>query len=847
MDNRLFENLSGMQHDYLAPFFRLHGNETHEMLINELDAIYNSGIRSVCFEPWCCENYCEKPYFDKIRFLFEECRKRGLRAWLQDDVAPPSGYANYKLDQPQYLDQRPWEIREEHVDVCGPVQDGCVIVDRWLQKKEDRLLAVVASKHIQDSTTLSTETVDLSANVHDGLVYFNLGEGVWRISMLIRTRENVLSFCDKLRASSTDVYINEVYEKHYEYLSEYFGNIFMGFFNDEPGFHNNHNKRYNTPTGEVFAQYPWGDCVEKGLRKVYGEHIWEKLVGLWHTVENASSQELRIHYMELITNAVYENYASRLAKWCHDHGIRYIGHVLEDNHAHAHTGYGLGHYFRAIGDMDMAGIDTVLHQVIPGCAGYTTRASGGGGYGNHVFYDYYLAKLGASFAHADPQKNGQLMCEGFGAYGHAEGLRMTKALADHAMVRGVNYFVPGSYMPQETPLDFPPLFNCHGENPQLPYAKYVMQYMNRVCHALTGGVHVSSCVLFYNAHTLWGNSDHLPSEAVAKKIYDNRYDYDILPIEYIAQIDEQGVLNGEKYPLILVPYTDYLPPEVVDALQNANAEVLCVATEGKTMEDFETVSLSELPDLLKRKGLQDVDADYEGLYLRAFHYVRDGAHIYMFNNESVSETIRTRIRLSAFTGGAYAVYDAFRNTAFRADSEDGTIELELTPYNTVHILCGEIDYDRLKPQKKWKQEQEFPLEAEYRISLSRLNRPYEPWRVTKELFNITGPEGDSRFSGTAKYETVCTFPKAQKCVLDLGAVGETAAVWLNGQFVGAAPVPPYEFDITDFVKDGENTLEIRVVNHLGYDRRDFYSQWILFEPSGLLGPVSIKTYREVQE
>ena len=847
MDNRLFENLSGMQHDYLAPFFRLHGDETHEMLINELDAIYDSGIRSVCFEPWQYEGYCDEKYWEMMRFLFEECRKRGLHVWIQDDIAPPSGYANFKLKEEQYHDQLPWEIREEYVDVCGPVNGGSVMVDRWLKGQEEQLLAVVASKLIPEQFILSSETVDLSANVHDGMVYFDLGEGMWRISLLIKTRENVLPFCDKLRVSSTQVYLQEVYEKHYENLKEYFGNIFLGFFNDEAGFHNNHTKHYASDTGERFAQYPWGESILQGLREIYGDRMWEKLVGLWQSVEGNGAQEVRIHYMDLLTKGFYENYSALLAKWCHDHGILFIGHFLEDNDAHAKTGYGCGHYFRAIGDMDMSGIDTVLHQLIPGTAKYNPRTSGAGGYGNNMFYQYVLAKLGTSFAHIDPRKHGMTMCEGFGAYGHAEGLRMTKALADHAMVRGVNYFVPGSYTPQETPFDFPPLYNCHGENPQLPYAKYVMQYMNRVCYLQSGGIHVSSCAIFYNAHALWGNSDHLPSEQVAKVLYDHRYDYDILPIEYIAQIDEQGVLNGEKYPLILVPYTDYLPPEVVDALQNANAEVLCVATEGKTMEGFETVSLSELPDLLKRKGLQDVDADYEGLYLRAFHYVRDGAHIYMFNNESVSETIRTRIRLSAFTGGAYAVYDAFRNTAFRADSEDGTIELELTPYNTVHILCGEIDYDRLKPQKKWKQEQEFPLEAEYRISLSRLNRPYEPWRVTKELFNITGPEGDSRFSGTAKYETVCTFPKAQKCVLDLGAVGETAAVWLNGQFVGAAPVPPYEFDITDFVKDGENTLEIRVVNHLGYDRRDFYSQWILFEPSGLLGPVSIKTYREVQE
>ena len=844
MDNRLFDNLSGMQHDFHAPFFRLHGTETKEMLTNELDAIYNSGIRSVCFEPWQYEGYCDEPYWEMMRFLFEECRKRGMHAWIQDDIAPPSGYANFKFREEQYHDQLPWEIREEYVDVLGPVTGGSVFTELWTNKAEDELLAVVATRHVPEKQILSEESVDLSANIRDGLVFFDLGEGMWRISMLIKTRENVLPFCDKLRRSSTQVYINEVYEKHYENLKEYFGNTFMGFFNDEAGFHNNHTKHYTSDTGERFAQYPWGEYILDGLRELYGEHAWEKLVGLWQQLQGDASQEIRVRYMDLLTSSFYENYSAPLAQWCHDHGIRFIGHFLEDNHAHVKTGYGCGHFFRAMGDMDMAGVDTVLHQLMPGTAKYNPNTSGSSGQGNNMFYQYFLAKLGASCAHADPRKGGRILCEGFGAYGHAEGLRMTKGLADHAMVRGINYFIPGAFMPQETPTDFPPLFNCHGENPQLPYAKYVMQYMNRVCYLQSGGIHVPSCAIFYNAHAIWGNGDFLPSEQVAKVLYDNRYDYDILPIEYVTQIDKNGMLNGEKYPILLVPYTDYLPPEVVEQLQSANIEVVCVSTNGKKIPGFETVDLAKLPEFMKNRGLQDVDTDYEDIYLRAFHYVRNGTHIYMFDNEDISNKITTKVKLSAFDGGDYAIYDAMKNQAFRAYSQDGTIELELEPYNSIHILCGELDYDRLEMQKKWKLEKTIPVETEYQVSLSRLNGPFEPWRTVNALVNLTGPEGDPRFSGTAKYETVCRFPKAEKCVLDLGRVGEIAEVRLNGQFVGATPMPPYTFDVTNFVKDGDNRLEILITNHLGYQRHDHYSKWILLEPSGLLGPVTVKTYRE---
>jgi hypothetical protein len=79
-------------------------------------------------------------------------------------------------------------------------------------------------------------------------------------------------------------------------------------------------------------------------------------------------------------------------------------------------------------------------------------------------------------------------------------------------------------------------------------------------------------------------------------------------------------------------------------------------------------------------------------------------------------------------------------------------------------------------------------------------------------------------------------------MLDLGYVGEAAEVKLNGELVGTRIAPPYVFDITEFAKDGENTLDIVVSNHLGHNRRDYLSIYLAFEPSGLIGPVKINNY-----
>jgi len=46
--------------------------------------------------------------------------------------------------------------------------------------------------------------------------------------------------------------------------------------------------------------------------------------------------------------------------------VEYIGHTIEDNNANACLGYGAGHFYKAMTYEDMAGIDVVLHELMPG-------------------------------------------------------------------------------------------------------------------------------------------------------------------------------------------------------------------------------------------------------------------------------------------------------------------------------------------------------------------------------------------------------------------------------------------------------------------------------------------------
>ena len=114
------------------------------------------------------------------------------------------------------------------------------------------------------------------------------------------------------------------------------------------------------------------------------------------------------------------------------------------------------------------------------------------------------------------------------------------------------------------------------------------------------------------------------------------------------------------------------------------------------------------------------------------------------------------------------------------------------------------------------------------------------------------------FSGTATYRTTFTIDvdAGQDCVLlDLGRVCNMAHVYLNGEDLGLLWKEPFTVDVTSALKDGDNSLEIKVTNSWGNrligdsrfhgDSRATWTSWEFYTPdapepaSGLLGPVRL--------
>ena len=126
-------------------------------------------------------------------------------------------------------------------------------------------------------------------------------------------------------------------------------------------------------------------------------------------------------------------------------------------------------------------------------------------------------------------------------------------------------------------------------------------------------------------------------------------------------------------------------------------------------------------------------------------------------------------------------------------------------------------------------------------------------------------EGVKYFSGTATYvkQIDITQPAPDQAIwLDLGLVKNLAQVKVNGRDLGVLWKPPFAVNITPALKPGANTIEVAITNlwpnrligdeKLPEDKRHTWAGWKHYSkdspllPSGLLGPVTIRTAQMVE-
>lgn len=439
-----------------------------------------------------------------------------------------------------------------------------------------------------------------------------------------------------------------------------------------------------------------------------------------------------------------------------------------------------------------------------------------------------------------------------------------KWIADRYMAMGVNRLVIHTSPHQPDTVEKPgltlgPFGQTFTRNEAWgPLAKPWVDYLSRSSFMLQQGAPVADLLFFYGE----GAPSGVPYREAAKPgpVEGHGYDYvNADALLRLAKVEDGKIVfpGGAAYSALVLPDTldrMTLPllekltalveaggvlvgprpqgsPSLAsdDAAVQAAARKLWGQTDGRmaTRADFGKgrVYWGKTPAEVLADLKVVADFDYtrpsvETKLMFAHRRLANGAELYFVTNQTDrTETLDAIFRTSgkapeiwrADTGGA-------RDAGYQFDNGRTTVPLKLAPYDAVFVVFR-------KPATAPAATVAEPVERKVATVSGPWSLSFEanrgaPAKVEKTAL---GSWTDNASADIKYYSGVGTYSHAikvdpnwlkdgQRLTLDLGRVGDVAEVWLNGKRVGGLWKAPYQIDVTEAAKPGDNQLVVKVGN-----------------------------------
>ncbi len=507
-------------------------------------------------------DYLGPRWWSDLTAAIDEAQKLGLEVWLFDEWMYPSGVAGGKVVQsnPTFALHT---VEARSLTLSGPAVSGEWDIPTPLQPGE-RLLSVSAIRK-QD------HPIDLTPTPPSTRVRWRKPEGEHRLVWtVVRVHEpapgwTMKNMIDVMNPAATAEFIRLTHEATLRHFAPHFGKTIKGFFSDETGFRNI--TSYESLPGDPRMPMPWSPILGETFRKWKQYDLIPWLPALWYDL-GPRGRQLRFDFIDVCSRAFAENFFHPQQEWCRRHGVRFIGHLVEDNHADHNLGYGPGHWFRAIRYFDMPGIDVVGYQVTPGVD------SGGVRWQPHAatiwdqeHFQFGLPAMARGAALL--QNTREIMSEAFGAYGWSQGMRMLKWVGDWHIVNGIAVLSPHAFTMKHNDPDCPAHFNRMSGNPQWRhYAEWTRQFA-RAQQIIADTDPVYDAAVLYTAESAWVGRAQTVAPVV-RTLETSQISTVVLPYEALQpspQIrDGAWQINGRQLRSVVLPSVQFLPGYVAARL-----------------------------------------------------------------------------------------------------------------------------------------------------------------------------------------------------------------------------------------------------------------------------------------
>ena len=583
---------------------------------------------------------------------------------------------------------------------------------------------------------------------------------------------------------------------------------------------------------ECFGQ-TWTPRMEKYFSDAngYGIRKWLPVLFGWVVDSPAETERVLTDWRRTIGDLITKNYYGHMAKLSRKRGIGIL-------------------YETAFGDIISGDLlEYWKYSDAPMCEFWLPHKSKEEG---HVgCYAYKPVRPCASAAHVYGKK--RVTAEGFTGWGISwkEDFRELRDVANRHFAKGVTHLALQSYTHAPNPDALPP-GGCMGGFNGTPFTrlqtwwKHMPEFTSWLakCEELLEEGVPSNDVLWYLGDAV----GHKPDEyyAFPEGFGVDYLNHDVLTNRLSVKNGEFAIPEGASWKVLWVPDTHFMLPATKKRLDELSAVGGKVVYGGKEALSAALSSIGK--DVTVSPALGDgLNEDFMWIHRKAGgtdrYFVAAGT-----NGFGGKVTFRAE--------GEAAVFDPVSGA--RTVWRNGT-ELALLPSQSVFVEFGGAKGER---------ECGAPEPVGCAFAQWRLSFP-EGWGAPASV-TLDNPVSWTEipwfsaeakaYCGTVAYETEFGHggAKAGRLILDLGRVETVAKVYVNGREVRTLWCEPYMCDVTDFVREGRNSLRIEVTNtwrnRVVYDQNqpeEKRKTWILYRknfnppldspliPSGLMGPVRL--------
>ena len=825
----------------LIPLWFWNDDLQEEVLLEQLHAFYEAGFGGVAPHPRLGLSrrvgYLTDEYFRLLRLVVTEAARLGMKIILYDEGSYPSGAANGAVvaENPQYASQC-ISLWEREVD--GPFRGywrpntGRALLDRHVCTVLGR---------VRDDGGIDADSVRvLDALPHD-IVHIEVPAGRWQAMSVWQTHSGgiirgVLAeeesghatappAADILNPAAVARFLALTHDQYYKHLREFFGTTIISLFTDEPSILGKGPHRTEAPQPYTTGLVDWladrwrgrwrvQSCTDSARCGAALPHQWGEdprawLPALWRDY-GPETAAFRRDYAAAVQQRLEEVFYAAQSEWCAAHGIALTGHPKWSNEM------SVLRFFQYPGqDMVHRYIEPASTSAVEGAHSVAAKAATSG------------ARL---------QGARRILTEVCGAYGWRLTLDETKWLFDWHLVRGNNLLCPHAVyysIRDRRAWESEPDLGVH--NVWWQDFHHLAGYARRLSWLLSDGQQVCDVAIL-------GEGNDLPWRA-AKQLYQDQIDFLYLDDAAVAAATvNAGCLevSEQRYRVVILEGDPVLSDESranLDCFQESGGQLIVYQEDQDLPAKLDTLMTGQSRTNGARCGaalICHIDRDLRLTPhhpdLRFLHYRKGGLDYYLLVNEGETE-IAGRLRLAV--AGEIAAWDPLsggQRPIQAAAAGDGLrVALDLGRRESL-VLAVDTRVPFVPPPV-------LPMLTEERIPL---DLRWEVRDLAGAAVAVPAPgdwarqPGYELLSGTLRYRTELTLPApATEAWLDLGQVGDSAAVFLDGRPVGVRMWAPYRVCLGRGLAPRAYRLEVRVTNSMANEYEG--SQ----RPSGLLGPVTL--------